>query len=405
MKSRLLLITQWFDPEPILKGLTFARALVNQGFEVEVLTGFPNYPGGKIYPGYKLKLIQREKIQGVNITRLPLYPSHDNSSLGRLINYFTFSFSVLIYGLFRAKKSDVIYAYHPPLTVGLAACIIKAFRRSSVVYDIQDIWPDTLRSTGMIKNESILALTTMVCNFVYKKVNIIVVLSEGFKKLLVERGVPSNKIKVIYNWANEENIHQCKLKYPDNFPNMDRFIILFAGNMGKAQALEAVIDAMHIVKSDFPNVSLVMMGGGVEASFLENYAKQNSIDNVVFLPSVSMSHINTYLQAADVLLVHLRNDPLFRITIPSKTQAYMAAGKPILMAVDGEAAKLVEVAGCGLVAKPEHKIDIARVIKIFANLDQEDLDKFGYNGKKYYGSVLSLEHGVQQFSEIFRQFN
>ena len=144
---RVLLLTQWFDPEPTFKGLVFARELVRQGFEVEVLTGFPNYPGGKLYPGYKLKCLQREHIDGVHITRVPLYPNHDQSALKRVLNYSSFAASALFYGLFVAKRADVIYAYHPPLTVGVVASIMRVFLRIPVVYDIQDMWPDTDRKS------------------------------------------------------------------------------------------------------------------------------------------------------------------------------------------------------------------------------------------------------------------
>ncbi|MNE41437.1 putative glycosyl transferase [compost metagenome] len=158
MATRVLLLTQWFDPEPTFKGLVFARELVAQGFEVEVVTGFPNYPGGKLYPGYRIKLIQREVIDGVTVTRLPLYPSHGQSGIGRVLNYISFAASSLLYGLFGAKKPDVIYAYHPPLTVGIAAAFIRLLRRVPVVYDIQDMWPDTLRATGMFSNEKALRI-------------------------------------------------------------------------------------------------------------------------------------------------------------------------------------------------------------------------------------------------------
>ena len=120
-KPRVLLLTQWFDPEPTSKGLVFARELVLQGFDVEVVTGFPNYPGGRVYAGYKIKLIQRECIDDVQITRLPLYPNHDQSAIKRVLNYASFAASSLFYGLFMAKRADVMYAYHPPLTVGVAA--------------------------------------------------------------------------------------------------------------------------------------------------------------------------------------------------------------------------------------------------------------------------------------------
>src|SRR5690606_27764828 len=158
MTVRVLLLTQWFDPEPTFKGLVFARELVRQGFEVEVVTGFPNYPGGKLYPGYRVKLLQREFIDGVHVTRVPLYPSHDHGAIKRVLTYVSFAAALLFYGLFGAKRADVIYAYHPPLTVGIAAALIRFFRRIPVVYDIQDMWPDTLRATGMFSNEKALGV-------------------------------------------------------------------------------------------------------------------------------------------------------------------------------------------------------------------------------------------------------
>ena len=167
-RTRVLLLTQWFDPEPTFKGLVFARELVRQGFEVEVLTGFPNYPGGKVYPGYRIQWLQREVINGVQITRVPLYPNHDQSAIKRVLNYASFAASATMYGVFMAKRADVMYAYHPPLTVGMAAALIKLFRRIPVVYDIQDMWPDTLRATGMLNNPKALDMVARVCRWVWR---------------------------------------------------------------------------------------------------------------------------------------------------------------------------------------------------------------------------------------------
>lgn len=181
-KKRVLLLTQWFDPEPTFKGLVFARELVRLGFDVEVVTGFPNYPGGKVYAGYKIKLIQRECIDGVQITRLPLYPNHDQSAIKRVINYASFAASALFYGVFIAKRADVMYAYHPPLTVGVAASLIRWLRGTPLVYDIQDMWPDTLRATGMLNNPRALRLVGRVCDWVYRRVDQLVVLSPDLVK-------------------------------------------------------------------------------------------------------------------------------------------------------------------------------------------------------------------------------
>jgi colanic acid biosynthesis glycosyl transferase WcaI len=399
---RILLLTQWFDPEPTFKGLVFARELLKQGFDVEVVTGFPNYPGGKLYPGYKIKYIQREVIDGVHVTRLPLYPSHNQSATGRVLNYLSFGVSVLIYGLIQAKQADVIYAYHPPLTVGIAAAIIRRFRHVPVVYDIQDMWPDTLRATGMILNERVLDLVGWICSVVYRYVDQIVVLSPGFKQLLIKRGVADQKIEVIYNWCDEASMYSSKGDLPQGFSEDKYFTIVFAGNMGKAQALDAVLDAAKIVRSETEAIRFVFIGGGVEVERLKVLAKEESLKNVIFIKAVPMSEIGAILHRSDALLVHLRKDPLFTITIPSKTQAYMAAGKPLLMAVDGDAADLVKDAGCGVIAESENSVSIAEgALKIFS-MSKSEREKMSVRSKNYYQNHLSLQVGVCHFGKIFK---
>ncbi len=400
---RVLLLTQWFEPEPTFKGLVFARELLGQGFEVEVVTGFPNYPGGKLYPGYRIRWLQREVIDGVQVTRLPLYPSHSQNALGRIVNYVSFSASALFYGVFRAKRPDVIYAYHPPLTVGIAASLIRLFRRVPVVYDIQDMWPDTLRATGMVSNSRVLEVVAGICQAVYRSVDHIVVLSPGFRRLLVERGVPERKVEVIYNWCDEASIGNPDGEAPIGFPASDRFSIVFAGNMGKAQALDAVLAAAEIVQKKVPEICFVFIGGGVEVDNLKTVAQEKRLDNVRFLKAVPMAEVGAVLSKANALLVHLRKDPLFTITIPSKTQAYMAVGKPLLMAVEGDVADLVNAAGCGVIAEPENPESIADAAVTLCSLSSLERNAMAERSKQYYQSQLSLKVGVQKFAAIFRQ--
>lgn len=405
MAVRILLLTQWFDPEPTFKGMVFARELVRQGFEVEVLTGFPNYPGGKVYPGYKIKLLQRENIDGVQVTRVPLYPNHDQSAIKRVLNYVSFAASSLMYGLFMARRADVIYAYHPPLTVGITASLIRLLRRIPVVYDIQDMWPDTLRATGMVNNVSALNVVAAVCQWVYRRVDHIVVLSPGFKRLLVQRGVSDAKVDVIYNWADEAALAAPQGQLPPSFPGPEQFRIVFAGNMGKAQALDAVLDAAALLQARNSRVSFVLLGGGVEVSRLKQRAAELRLRNVVFLPPVPMAEVGTLLHAADALLVHLRKDPLFEITIPSKTQAYMAVGKPLLMAVDGDAADLVVQSGGGVVAESENANALAEAADALASMAPEALQAIGNKAQRYYQQQLALQVGVVKFGVIFKRLS
>lgn len=403
MAVRVLLLTQWFDPEPTFKGMIFARELVRQGLQVEVVTGFPNYPGGRIYPGYKMRMLQREVIDGVFVTRLPLYPSHGQSGLGRVFNYVSFATACLFYGLFFAKRPDVIYAYHPPLTVGFAASIIRFFRRVPVVYDVQDMWPDTLRATGMFSNERALKVVSKACQWVYNNVDHITVLSPGFKQLLIERDVPREKIQVIYNWCAEDTITDRDGSLPVGFPDSKTFRILFAGNIGKAQALDSVLEAAGVLQAKNSPVTFVFLGGGVEVASLQRKAVEEKIYNVVFLAAVPMSQVGNYLSNADALLVHLKRDPLFTITIPSKTQAYMAAGKPLLMAVDGDAADLVSDAQCGVIAQSEDPKSLVAAVDLLHAATLGDRMAMSENGRSYYRDNLSLAKGVQAFVSIFNR--
>jgi colanic acid biosynthesis glycosyl transferase WcaI len=396
MAKRIILLTQWFDPEPNPRGMGFARELVGRGYEVEVITGFPNYPGGKIYPGYKMKILQREYSDGVNIVRLPAYISHDESVIKRIFSFVSFAIAVTLYGVLLAKDADVMYVYHPP---GVAAVVIRFFRRFYTIYDVQDMWPDNLRATGMIKNESVLELIEKICKWVYQSVDKITVLSPGFKKILMERGVPEEKIEIVYNWCDEKALNSPIGELPTQFP-VDKFTVLFAGTMGTAQALDSVIEAADLVQQQQPQVRFVFLGGGVRVDALKNLVVSKQLNNVIFLSRVSIDEVGTSLQRADVLLVHLKDDPLFQFYLPSKVQAYLSIGKPIVMGVLGDAASIIEKSQCGIVALPENPQSIADAVISLVTLPKDELKNMGEKGKDFYYKEMSLEIGVTRFCSI-----
>ncbi|AUX69625.1 glycosyltransferase WbuB [Porphyrobacter sp. HT-58-2] len=398
---RLILLTQWFDPEPTFKGLVFARALLARGYDVEVVTGFPNYPGGKVFPGYKIRPMQRTTVGGIAVTRLALYPSHDAGAVGRVLNYVTFFLTAWLYLTFVARRADIVYVYHPPLTVGLAAVGAKFFRRTPTVIDIQDMWPDTLAATGMIANARALRVIGALCRWLYRRVNHIVVLSPGFRRLLIERGVPKAKISVIPNWADEAAIGSAAASGP--VPDLPgRFRLLFAGNMGRAQKLDTVLDAATLLRNVRPDIAVILLGGGLEVPRLQARTSAEGLSNVHFLPAVPMAEVGAYLAAADALLVHLRDDPLFAITIPSKMQAYLAAGRPMIMGVAGDAAEITTAAAAGLVVPSEAAEALASAIETLADMPAERRAAMGEAGRRYYDTHLSLDHGVAAFDNVFR---
>lgn len=397
---KILIVTQWFDPEPTFKGLVFAKALAAKGHDVEVITGFPNYPGGKLYQGYKMRFHTLEVIQGIKVHRVPLYPSHDGSAIKRVFNYASFAMSSLLCGLFNVEKPDIIYAYHPPLTTTMSASIISFFRRVPLVIDIQDLWPDTLAATGMLNNAKALTFVGKLCQLVYKKAAHIVVLSPGFRKRLIQRSVPDEKISVIYNWCDEEAL-SLPIQKIDNFPDKPGFNVVFAGNLGFAQGLPAIIEAAKILQDRGVNANLILLGDGVAKENAIDQSHKNGLKNVFFLPRVGMSEVGSYLQRADALLVHLTDNELFSITIPSRTQAYLAVGKPILMGVNGDASDIIRQADAGITFKANDGLSMANAVAELVSLDSTELDRLGKNAQSFYQSEMALNVGVDHFIKLF----
>ena len=391
---RILYATQWFEPEPILKGIYFAKLLRDRGHDVRVVTGFPNYPGGRIYPGYRLRWLHRDVMDDVPVDRIPLYPSHSRSSLGRVINYLSFAVALTIYGLFTRRRPDVLYAYHPPLTVGLAAAFITRIRRIPFVYDVQDLWPDTVAASGMMSSRFALRLLAALSRRVYASADRIIVQSPGFKRILVERGIPADRIEVIYNWANELEARTRSDGDLSAFAFAGRFNVVYAGSLGPTQGLDAVLRAAKLVGQSEPTIQIVLVGGGIEVDRLRALAAELGTSSVRIMPRMPQSEIGSVLAAADVLLVHLKDDPLFEITIPSKTQFCLAMGKPILMGMRGDAAALIERAGAGVVVEPENVEAIAAAVLDLARRPREDLAVMGARGREYYARELSGAVGV-----------
>ena len=399
---KILILSQWFEPEPTFKGLLFARELVARGHQVEVLTGFPNYPGGKVYPGYRIRPWVRERLDGIDVLRVALYPSHDNSGLYRIFNYASFALSAAVIGTALIRKPDVMYVYHPPITVGVAAAAIGVFRRIPFVYDIQDLWPDTVAASGMMRNSAALGLLESLCKLVYRRASHITVLSPGLKETLAKRGVSPAKIDVIYNWCDETVFKVDSELGARLASSADKFSILFAGTMGTAQGLDSVLQAAQICLRTAPSVEFVFVGGGVDRFRLEHMAEEMKLDNVRFLPRQPMQAMGGILAGADALLVHLKDNPLFRITIPSKTQAYLAAGKPILMGVRGDAADLVKRSLSGVLCEPSDPQSIADEVKELAEAGPVKLAAMGRGGRAFYDRELSISMGAKEFERVFR---
>jgi glycosyltransferase involved in cell wall biosynthesis len=380
---RILILTQWYRPEPALLIQELAQTLQKKGHAIMVLTGFPNYPSGKIYPGYHMRLVQREILNDIHVVRVPLYPEHSLSGLRRIINYISFALSSSILGLFVTRKPDVIFVYHPPLTIGLPAFILSRLWGVPFVYQIQDMWPETLIATGMLQNPRLLRWIGRFARWIYAKAHAILVISPGFRRNLMEKGVPQAKIRVISNWIDKSvyNTFAPDHGLAKKLGLFDRFNIMYAGNMGEAQGLETVIEAAAFL-SDIQAVQFVLVGDGIALPRLKRIVEEKDLCNVRFLGRYPYQEMPNLYALADVLLVHLKDDPLFRITIPSKTLAYLASGKPIIAAATGDLADLVTSAGAGIICLPGNPQALAESVLHLYRMPAEQRRAMGERGRQ-----------------------
>ena len=397
---KILMLTQWFQPEPTFKGLPLARALRDRGHEVEVLTGFPNYPGGKVYPGYRVRPWSRETMDGIRVNRVALYPSHDRNTVSRVLNYLSFGATSALVGPWLVRKPDAIHVFNL-VTLDVAWRMVRFLKGARVVLDVQDMWPESLAASGMMNDRLLLSVVDRWCRAAYRHANRIIALSPGFKKKLATRGVPEDRIEVVYNWCDESSLD---LREPDQavareLGFADRFNIVFAGTMGLVQGLDTVIEAARRLRVRAPDVLFTFIGGGIEVDRLKQTS--SGLPNVQFLPFRPMSGMGAVLANADALLVHLKADPLFEITIPSKIQTYMYAGKPILCGVKGDAADLVCRAGAGLPFTPEDPEALAEAVLVLRDLDADRLRLMGDNGRAFYREHLAMEQGVRRMEQVF----
>lgn len=395
---RILYITQWFQPEPAFKGIDFAVALAAAGHQVEVATGFPNYPGGRIYPGHSLRLYRREVTDGIPVHRLFLYPSHDQSSIGRALNYLSFFLSVLCFGLLRGRHYDAVYVYHPPITPGLAAALFTRLYRRRFVIEIQDLWPDSVGASGMAGGR-VMAILNRLCNFVYRSADAIVPQSDGMRARLIERGVPEAKLCRIYNWATYVPAPAGEpLDIPPGFAG--HLNIVYGGNLGQAQSLDTLIDAFDIARRTAPTLRLHLFGDGIERERLAARAAARSDGDLILHGPVPRDRMDRLFDAADILAVHLKDDPLYTITIPSKTQHYLASGKAIIAGLAGEAAEILERSGGAVVCAPDDVAAMAAGIGRLAAMSAGERQAMGQRARDCYDEHFSMDRAVEKTLQL-----
>jgi glycosyltransferase involved in cell wall biosynthesis len=398
---RVLFVTQWFPPEPWRVHLEAAMAFKDLGHEVEVVTGFPNWPQGKIYPGYKLKLIQREVIEGLPVTRIPLYPNHDPNGFKRILNLVSLSIALLCLGPLVLKKADHIHVVQIPFLV-LASGWVALLWRAKVSMEVQDLWLDTLVFAGGVREGTGLRLISWICNRAYSLCCRVRVISQGFEHALIERGVPEEKIRVIPNWIDPNVLKP--LPADDHMLNKlgvrSSFRVVYAGAIGVPQKLAVVIGAAEILRND-PRICFVMVGDGVEREMLQAMAKEKALSNVVFAGSFPQTEMSRVYSIASALLIHLADSPLYAITVPSKINSCLSAGKPVLAGLQGYGKEIIEKGGAGVAFQPESANALADAVLALAARTDAEREAMGKRGRQLAETELSASAIAPKMSEMF----
>jgi len=380
---RVLVVSQYFWPEsfPIND---ICKSLVDKGIEVEVLTGKPNYPQGKIFTGYRAWGCVREDYKGTEVNRIPLL-ARGRGGIGLALNYMFFVVSGLLFApwLLRKKKFDVIFVYAPsPVLQAIPAIFLGFIKSCPVVLWVQDLWPESLSATGHVPYKNVLKLVEWVVRFIYRHSDLILVQSLAFVAP-VQKFASNTPIEYHPNSVSDSFSASTQDETPPIAGMDDGFIILFAGNIGKAQAVEVIVEAAFLLK-DNTDIQFVVMGDGSARQSMLHEAKQKGLTNLHLPGKFPVESMPGFMQKASVLLVTLADREIFAATVPSKVQAYMAAGKPIVACLNGEGARLVKEAGAGLVAPAEDARALADTVLELYQAPARVRDEMGINGRKYY---------------------
>jgi len=382
----ILIVTQYFWPESFRIN-DVALGLKDKGHVVTVLTGQPNYPEGRFFPGYGLTTKTEDQHEGIRIVRVPLIPRGNGGSLRLIANFCSFALSACLFGPRRCRDSyDVILVFEPsPVTVGIPAILIKKLRGTPILFWVQDLWPESLSATGATESKWILRRVESLVRRIYRHCDKILVQSEAFRGPIERLGVKRediayfpNSAEAFYRPVSLEGDASEHTELPKGFR------VIFGGNIGKAQGFETIVDAAELLKGR-TDIHWIIVGDGRMFSWVRHEVQKRELRRTVHLlgrfPAEEMPR---YFALADALLVTLRNQPIFSLTIPAKVQSYLACGKPIIAALDGEGARVVQEAGAGLTARPEDARALAEAVLTMYRMPQEDRMAMGLKGRSYF---------------------
>lgn len=381
---RVLIVSQYFWPESFRIN-EVVETLVESGIQVDVLTGKPNYPDGVVFGGYRAWGNIEESWKGARLYRVPIFPRGIKSGLRLALNYLSFVIAAILWGpiMLRRSRPDAVLVYAPsPLLQALPGLLLARIKGCPLVLWVQDIWPESLRATGYVRNSLILWAVGRVVRFIYKRSDLILISSKGFEPS-VHRYAPARTPIYCPNSVDESFGDPDSGVKPD-VPELDEgFSIVFAGNVGAAQALETILAAAQLL-ADHPVIRFVILGTGSRLEWAKHEKERRQLKNI-FFPGRFPANAMPYLLAkANVLLVTLTNHPIFSMTVPNKVQAYLAVGRPIIACLNGEGAKLISEA-CAGIAIPAEDADglAAAALRLYA-MSPAEREALGQNGKAYY---------------------
>lgn len=401
---KVLVICQYFYPEEF-KVNELVEGLVKSGNEVTVLTGKPTYPRGDYPKGYKFWGVQHEDYKGARVIRVPELTRGNGGSIGLARSYFSFLISSSLYAKFHKIEADAILCFQlSPVTMTNAALIYQKKTKAKLVHWVQDLWPESVTATTSIKDGFVVNILEKFVTKIYKRSDVILVQSKAFKESICAKGDFENKLVFAPNWAESTFINadtSIDSKFPLQ-PSDKEFRVMFAGNIGEAQDFGNIINAANLTK-DIPQIKWIVVGDGRARENAEAEVKRLGLeDTIKFLGRYPVTEMPKFFAQADAMLVTLTNKFIFSLTIPSKTQAYMASGKPILTMLNGAGNEVIEEAKCGLTANAEDYQKLAENVKKMYAMSKADLSEMGKNAKAYYDRYFEKEMVINRVNEILR---
>lgn len=380
---KILIVGQHYWPESF-RITEVAESLSRAGCTVTVLTGQPNYPTGKTFPGYSAARILRETKEGVGIYRVPQFPRGAGKAWQLISNYLSFVVFSLVLGpwLLRGLRFDAVLVYAPgPILQALPGILIGRIKGAAVCTWIQDLWPESLEVTGFVRNPRLLRAIAVLVRWVYRHNDLLLVQSQAF---MAKVKPMAGSVPVAYHPnPGELPAAQSGLNEDTGIKLAAEFNILFAGNLGAAQALETILDAAEITK-DAHGLRWVIVGSGRRAQWLADEIQRRQLTQVQLTGWVDPHKMPALLAQASVLLVTLNRSPIMSLTVPTKIQAYLAAGRPIIASIDGEGARVVTEAAAGLACPAQDALALAAAARDLLHRTPEALDRFGLAGRRYY---------------------